>query len=122
MADMRTFEEIRTDRLLMRRWREADCEPFAELNGDPGTLVFFPSTLTRAESDAFADRIEARFEEHGYGLWALEVRATGDFIGVHRPLPDAARRARRGRHRDRMAAGAARVAPRVCHRGGAGRA
>jgi hypothetical protein len=29
---MRTFEEIHTDRLLMRRWREADREPFAELN------------------------------------------------------------------------------------------
>jgi RimJ/RimL family protein N-acetyltransferase len=78
---MRTFAEIRTDRLLMRRWREADREPFAELNGDPETLVFFPSTLTRAESDAFVDRIEARFEEHGYGLWALEIRETGDFIG-----------------------------------------
>jgi len=38
---MRTFEEIHTDRLLMRRWREADREPFAELNGDPETLVFF---------------------------------------------------------------------------------
>jgi RimJ/RimL family protein N-acetyltransferase len=86
---MRGFEEIQTDRLLMRRWREADREPFAELNGDPDTLVFFPATLTRAESDAFVDRIEARFDERGYGLWALEVRQTGDFIGYTglAPLP-----------------------------------
>jgi len=86
---MRTFEEIQTDRLLMRRWREADREPFAELNGDPETLVFFPATLTRAESDALVDRIEARFDERGYGLWALEVRQTGDFIGFTglAPLP-----------------------------------
>ena len=39
------------------------------------------SRRTRAESDAFVDRIEARFEAHGFGLWALEVRETGQFIG-----------------------------------------
>lgn len=73
----------------MRRWREADREPFAELNGDPETLVYFPSTLSRAESDALVDRIEARFTEHGYGLWALEVREAGEFIGFTglAPLP-----------------------------------
>jgi RimJ/RimL family protein N-acetyltransferase len=78
-----------TERLLMRRWRESDREPFARLNGDPETLVFFPSTLTRQESDALVDRIEARFAEHGYGLWALEVKQTGQFIGFTglSPLP-----------------------------------
>ena len=78
---MRRFDTVRTGRLLMRRWREEDRVPFAELNGDQETLLFFPSTLTRAESDAYVDRIEAGFEERGYGLWALEVRATGEFIG-----------------------------------------
>jgi RimJ/RimL family protein N-acetyltransferase len=75
------FDTIETKRLVLRRWRDADREPFAELNGDPETLVFFPSTLTRAESDAFVDRIEARFKADGYALWALEVRETGQFIG-----------------------------------------
>ncbi len=75
------FDAIRTDRLLMRRWRDSDREPFAELNGDPDTLRFFPKTLSRAESDAFVDLIESRFESQGYGLWAMEVAATGEFIG-----------------------------------------
>ena len=78
---MRRFDVVATDRLVLRRWREADRDPFAELNGDPETLVYFPATLTRSESDAFVDRIEAGFEERGYGLWALEVTATGEFIG-----------------------------------------
>ena len=78
---MRTFDTVSTERLLLRRWRQEDRAPFAELNGDPETLVFFPSTLTKAESDAYVDRIEAGFEERGYGLWALEVRETGEFIG-----------------------------------------
>ena len=78
---MQRFDTLGTDRLILRRWKDEDRAPFAELNGDPETLVFFPSTLTRAESDEFVDRIEARFEEQGFGLWALEVRQTGEFIG-----------------------------------------
>jgi RimJ/RimL family protein N-acetyltransferase len=87
---MAKFDIIETNRLVLRRWREADREPFADLNGDPQTLVFFPSTLTRAESDALVDRIEARFEAHGYGLWALEVKESGQFIGFTglAPMPD----------------------------------
>jgi RimJ/RimL family protein N-acetyltransferase len=87
---MGAFDSITTGRLLLRRWRETDREPFAELNGDPRTLVFFPATLSRAESDALIDRTEANFEAFGYGLWALELRQTGQFIGFTglAPMPD----------------------------------
>jgi len=70
-----------TDRLIMRRWRESDREPFAAMNADPEVMEHFPSPLNRAESDALVDRIEWGFGERGYGLWALEVRETGAFIG-----------------------------------------
>ena len=73
--------ELRTDRLLLRRWRPEDREPFAALNADPRVMEHFPSVLTTAESDAFVDRIEARFDEHGYGLWAVEVPGVAPFIG-----------------------------------------
>jgi RimJ/RimL family protein N-acetyltransferase len=84
------FDEVQTDRLLMRRWRESDRDPFAALNGDPETLKFFPATLDRAASDALVDRIEERFERQGFGLWALEVTATAQFIGFAglNPMPD----------------------------------
>jgi RimJ/RimL family protein N-acetyltransferase len=81
MTAPRRYDTVMTDRLLLRRWRDSDREPFAELNGDPDTLRFFPSTLTREQSDAFVDEIESRFERQGYGLWALEIAATGEFIG-----------------------------------------
>jgi RimJ/RimL family protein N-acetyltransferase len=85
------FDTIRTDRLLMRRWLDSDREPFAALNADPETMRFFPATLDRLSSDAFVDRIEMRFEQHGCGLWALEVTGTGEFIGYTglNPMPDA---------------------------------
>jgi ribosomal-protein-alanine N-acetyltransferase len=71
--------ELRTDRLLLRRWRREDRAPFAALNADPDVMEHFPSTLSREESDALIDRIEAGFEQWGYGLWAVEA-PTG-FIG-----------------------------------------
>ncbi len=90
MSGPARFDTIQTDRLLMRRWRDSDREPFAALNGDPETLVYFPATLDRAASDAFVHVIESRFERQGYGLWALEVRETNDFIGYTglNPMPE----------------------------------
>ena len=72
---------ITTQRLILRRWREEDREPFARLNCDPAVMEFMPALLTRAESDAMVDRIEAHFAAHGFGLWAAELRGTGEFIG-----------------------------------------
>ena len=89
MTEPPRFDTIRTARLLMRRWTESDRAPFAALNSDPETLRFFPATLDRAASDAFADRIESLFEEQGYGLWALEIPGTDKFIGYTglNPMP-----------------------------------
>jgi ribosomal-protein-alanine N-acetyltransferase len=70
-----------TERLVLRCWQPSDREPFAELNADPEVMRYFPAPLDRRASDAFADRIEAAFAERGYGLWAVEVVATGEFIG-----------------------------------------
>jgi RimJ/RimL family protein N-acetyltransferase len=70
-----------TTRLLMRRWRETDYAPFAALNADPLVMEYFPSRLTGAQSDGLIARIEAGFDACGYGFWALEIRASGEFIG-----------------------------------------
>ena len=73
--------ELRTDRLLLRRWVAADRSPFADLNADARVMEHFPGVLTRAESDAMVERIEAHFERYGFGLWAVEVRERSSFIG-----------------------------------------
>jgi len=73
--------EIETDRLLLRRWRDADRDPFARMNADPAVMEHFPAPLSRQESDRLMDDIAAHFERHGFGGWAAEVRATGEFIG-----------------------------------------
>jgi RimJ/RimL family protein N-acetyltransferase len=74
----------------MRRWHEEDREPFAAMNADPEVRRYFPATQSQAESDASIDRFEERFEQQGFGLWALQITATGEFIGFTglNPMPD----------------------------------
>jgi ribosomal-protein-alanine N-acetyltransferase len=73
--------ELRTSRLRLRHWRDTDYASFASLNADPEAMRYFPSTLTRAESDALADRIRATLEADGWGLWAVELEGTHEFAG-----------------------------------------
>jgi ribosomal-protein-alanine N-acetyltransferase len=71
--------ELRTERLVLRQWREDDRDPFAALNADPVVMEHFPSTMTREASDAFVDFNIATIAERGWGLWAVD--AGGGFIG-----------------------------------------
>lgn len=73
--------QLATSRLLLRRFRDTDRAPFAALNRDPRVMRYLPRSLDRAESDAFVARIEASFEERGFGLWAVEVVDGPAFIG-----------------------------------------
>ena len=73
--------ELRTSRLLLRRWRDDDREPFAALNADPAVMEHLSAPLRREESDALADRIESGLEEREWGLWAVELPGTAAFVG-----------------------------------------
>ncbi|HUB07578.1 MAG TPA: GNAT family N-acetyltransferase [Myxococcales bacterium] len=72
---------LRTERLLLRPWRESDRGPFAVMNADPLVMEHFPRPLTREESDELADRILRGFEVDGFGVWAAELPGEADFIG-----------------------------------------
>ena len=72
---------LQTERLILRTWKVADRGPFAQLNADPSVMRYFPVTLSRPESDALVDAIEAHHSIHGFGLWAVEEKATGAFMG-----------------------------------------
>lgn len=72
---------LATRRLILRPWRDADREAFAALNADPAVMEFFPSTLSRSVSDASIDAWQKQFAERGWSNWAVELQATGQFIG-----------------------------------------
>jgi RimJ/RimL family protein N-acetyltransferase len=72
---------LHTERLILRRWRPTDREPFAALNADPEVMEHYPGPLTRAESDAFAASSEAFWDGNGYGRWVVEVPGQAEMIG-----------------------------------------
>jgi RimJ/RimL family protein N-acetyltransferase len=72
---------ITTERLLLREFLDRDREPFAQLNADPRVMEHFPHALSRKESDDLVDRIGLRWTEDGVGLWAVERREDGAFLG-----------------------------------------
>lgn len=73
--------EIRTERLVMREWREDDLGPFAGLNADPAVMEHFEGPLSREASDHFVHKIRETMARSGVGLWAVEVPGTAPFIG-----------------------------------------
>lgn len=73
---------IETERLLLRPWKEKDRAPFAQLNTDPRVMEFLLKPLSREESDAFIDRIDAHFAEHGFGFFAAELKQDSSFAGL----------------------------------------
>ena len=70
-----------TKRLILREWQEQDIDAFAAMNQDPEVMRFFPSTLTFDESKGLVERIRQHFISHGFGLFAVELKKTGEFIG-----------------------------------------
>jgi RimJ/RimL family protein N-acetyltransferase len=72
---------IETDRLILRRWKSRDVEPFVALNADPRVMQFFRATLDRTEAEATLSKIEKKTHQQGFGFWATELKRTKNFIG-----------------------------------------
>lgn len=72
---------LNTARLIVRQWRDEDYAPFAAIVADSSVMRYFPRTLSREESDERIDFYRSLIDRNGWGLWALELRETGEFIG-----------------------------------------
>jgi RimJ/RimL family protein N-acetyltransferase len=70
-----------TERLLLRRWRSDDVEPFADINADPVVMTFLGGPLSRPRSDEMFERMVGHWDTHGYGRCAVEERATRSLPG-----------------------------------------
>jgi len=72
---------LKTERLILRPWKQEDLEPFAALNADPRVMEYFPALLSRKESDERVRCWQAKIEARGWGPWAVSVPGVSDFIG-----------------------------------------
>lgn len=76
-----TMTDIRTDRLLLRKWQDSDLAPWAAMNADPSVREHLGALMTRDQSDASVELFQAELEHRGYGWWAVEEVATKTFLG-----------------------------------------
>ncbi len=74
-------DELRSERLILRQWRESDRLPFQQLNADPRVMEFFPEPLTAEASDVLFDRAQQHFRFHDFGPFAVELIETNAFVG-----------------------------------------
>jgi RimJ/RimL family protein N-acetyltransferase len=95
--------ELRTERLLLRRWREEDRAPMAAINRHPEVTRYLNRPVGEAAIEAFHELLLEQWERHGFGLYAIESREEGEgcergallgFAGVAYPtfLPGLAER------------------------------
>lgn len=93
---LRTFAspvEIRTQRVLLRQWKDSDLDRWAAMNADAEVRKYFPKLLDRAEADDEASRIRGNIAQRGWGMWAIEipgVHAFAGFVGLSLPALEAA--------------------------------
>jgi ribosomal-protein-alanine N-acetyltransferase len=73
---------LRTERLLIRAWRDDDLEAAAAMNADPRVMEFFPSVVTPEETAAQLAGTRARLAETGYGFLPIEVVGEAAFVGM----------------------------------------
>ena len=78
---------IETQRLILRRWRDTDRDPYSAMMADPQVADALGGVLDRAQVDRSIDRNEAAFEQHGVGRFAVERRADGRFLGHSGLMP-----------------------------------
>jgi RimJ/RimL family protein N-acetyltransferase len=73
--------ELETARLRLRRWREDDLDAYARICADPEVMRYMGGPLTRDETERRIEKIVRGWEERGFGLWAVEEKSSGAFIG-----------------------------------------
>ncbi|OTG65408.1 GNAT family N-acetyltransferase [Acinetobacter silvestris] len=73
--------QLKTSRLLLRQWQKTDLPTFIQLNADSEVMRYFPNLLTAEESIDLAERFKTIIAQNGWGFWAVELKATGQFIG-----------------------------------------
>jgi RimJ/RimL family protein N-acetyltransferase len=72
--------EVRTERLLLRQWREEDVEPLAEIYTQPEFLEHMPPLDLEETRDQVLNFV-LRWRKEGFSLWAAEELATGSLVG-----------------------------------------
>ena len=70
-----------TDRLVLRKWRDDDLEPYYALCSDPDVMRYFPGLQTKDHCRSMIDMALRDYEDQGFCCMPVVLRDTGEFIG-----------------------------------------
>lgn len=74
-------QHIETPRMILREWKDSDRDHFARINRDPLIMEHLPRILDEKTSNRLVDRFQKHFREYGYGIYAVERKEDGEFVG-----------------------------------------
>lgn len=72
---------LTTDRLILRTWQVTDIPAMAAISADPQVMEFFPAIQDKEATIKLTNHNNDHYEKYGYAFYALEIKATGEFIG-----------------------------------------
>jgi RimJ/RimL family protein N-acetyltransferase len=74
---------LETERLLLRHFRSSDLDAFAAMSADPEVMRYLGEgkPLTREDAWRSMAMIAGHWMLRGYGIWAVEEKATGALVG-----------------------------------------
>jgi RimJ/RimL family protein N-acetyltransferase len=78
---------IETQRLILRRWRDADRAPFAAMHEDREVAYWLGGPAFASKVAVFTDRYNAGIDSRGFGLMAIERREDGALLGCAGVVP-----------------------------------
>jgi RimJ/RimL family protein N-acetyltransferase len=70
-----------TPRLAFREMTPDDLDDMAALLGDPEVMRYYPHPKGRDEASGWIAWNQRLYREHGFGLWLLTLRESGEFVG-----------------------------------------
>lgn len=72
---------LETDRLILRTWHDSDLDPMAAIDQDPQVCKYLLGIGNRDATEAGIQRIIKHYNEHGFSLYAVELKTTHEMIG-----------------------------------------
>ena len=72
---------LETERLILRTFEDADLGPMIAINQDPKVMEYFPALGDSEQTQKHLQRICEHYNKYGYSLYAVELKASGAFIG-----------------------------------------
>ena len=72
---------LETERLRLRPYTANDVDDLFQILGDPETMTYYPEPYSRERTLGWIEDNMRRYDVDGFGLWAMELKETGSFVG-----------------------------------------